>query len=112
MTGYQGRSIYLDSDMQVFKDIKALWVLPFNGAQLLTVKETGSSGRRPQFSVMLLDCAALKWRIDDIVSALDKGELDYESLMNDMSVAEPISANIDPAWSFLERYQDGETALG
>jgi hypothetical protein len=111
MAGYQGRAIYLDSDMQVFKDIKDLWTLPFNGAQLLAVKEPGSSGRRPQFSVMLLDCEALKWRIGDIVSSLDKGELDYEALMYDMSVAETISADIDPIWNSLERYQDGETAL-
>ena len=58
LAGNQGRAIYLDSDMQVFKDIRGLWDLPFDGADLLTVGEQGSTGRKPQFSVMLLNCAA------------------------------------------------------
>jgi hypothetical protein len=111
MAGHQGRAIYLDSDMQVFKDIKALWTLPFNGAQLLTVRESGNTGRRPQFSVMLLDCMALKWDINEIVRALDRGELTYETLMFEMRIANPISACIDPVWNTLEQYQSGETAL-
>ena len=85
--------------------------MPFNGAQLLTVKEPGSSGRRSQFSVMLLDCTALKWRNDDIDFTLDKDEPNYESPMYDMFVAEPISTDIDPAWNSLDHYQDSETAL-
>lgn len=69
---HTGRAIYLDSDMQVFKDIKDLWTTPFNGAQILTIKNKEASQRRPQFSVMLIDCANLHWSIQDIVSSLDK----------------------------------------
>lgn len=111
LAGYKGRAIYLDSDMQVFKDIKELWALPFNNAQVLTVREPSESGRRPQFSVMLLDCEHLNWKIQDIVCRLDAGELTYERLMYDMAVANTINAVVDASWNCLERYKENETAL-
>ena len=107
----RGRAIYLDSDMQVFKDIRALWTLPFKGAELLTVGETSRSGRRPQFSVMVLNCEALHWNIDEIVRALDDGELTYEQLVYEMCLAKHIRVDIDPEWNALERFSARETAL-
>lgn len=111
LAGYRGRAIYVDSDMQVFKDIRALWTLPFNGADVLTIREPYETGRRPQFSVMLLNCDALKWDIKSIVEALDQGTLTYEKLVYDMALAKQIRGDIDPAWNCLERYHEGETAL-
>jgi hypothetical protein len=111
LAGYKGRAIYLDSDMQVFKDIKDLWVLPFNDAQVLAVREPKATGRRPQFSVMLLDCEHLDWKIQDIVNQLDTGELNYDSLMYDMAVAKSIRPDINNVWNCLERYDEDETAL-
>jgi len=111
LAGFQGRAIYLDSDMQVFEDIRELWSLRFDGADLLAAREPGGDGRKPQFSVMLLDCAALRWNLDDIVAALDRGELTYETLMYEMAVARRVRAGIDSRWNSLERYQAGETAL-
>lgn len=111
LAGYRGRAIYVDSDMQVFKDIRALWTIPFDGADLLAAREAGEHGRRPQFSVMLLDCAALRWNIEEIVAKLDRGELNYQTLMYEMRVASRVEAAIDPRWNSLERYEEGETAL-
>lgn len=111
LAGYQGRAIYLDSDMQVFRDLRQLWTSPFNGADLLTVREPEETGRRPQFSVMVLNCASLRWNIREIVRALDEGKLSYERLMYDMAVAPTIQADLDPAWNCLERYRAEETAL-
>jgi Glycosyl transferase family 8 len=111
LKGNRGRAIYLDSDMQVFQDIAALWALPFDGADLLAAREPGESGRRPQFSVMLLNCDLLRWDPVEIVAALDRGELTYESLLYEMAVARRVSAAIDPRWNSLERYVAGETAL-
>ena len=108
---WSGRAIYLDSDMQVFKDMRELWTLPMKGAQLLAVKEPVETGRRPQFSVMLLDCGALNWKIKDIVESLDDHRLTYENLMYEMRVATRIVAAIDPSWNSLERYEPGHTAL-
>jgi hypothetical protein len=111
LAGYRGRAIYLDSDMQVFRDIRELWTLPFEGADLLAAWEVADSGRRPQFSVMVLNCEALHWDLEEIVSALDRGELTYETLMYEMKVARNIRTAIDPAWNSLERYEAGKTSL-
>jgi glycosyl transferase family 8 len=111
LAGYRGRAIYLDSDMQVFRDIKELWSLPFDGADLLAAWERDDSGRKPQFSVMLLNCEALRWDLTEIVAALDRGELTYETLMYEMKVARTIRAAIDPDWNSLERFQAGQTSL-
>jgi hypothetical protein len=111
LQGYQGRAIYLDSDMQVFRDITELWNLPFEGADLLAAREPGDSSRKPQFSVMLLNCEELKWNLTEIVAALDRGELTYETLMYDMAVARKVRAAIDASWNSLERYVPGTTGL-
>lgn len=111
LQSYQGRAIYLDSDMQVFRDIREIWDLPFDGADLLAAREPGESSRRPQFSVMLLNCDELRWNLTEIVAALDRGELTYETLMYDMAVARSIRAAIPSTWNSLERYVPGETGL-
>lgn len=108
---HQGRAIYLDSDMQVFKDIKQLWMTDFGGAQVLYVQNADSTNRKPQFSVMLLDCASLNWYIKKIVQQLDNDTLTYTSLMYEMAVANKAEAKIAPVWNSLERYQSGETCL-
>lgn len=111
LAGHHGRAIYLDSDMLVFKDIRPLWTTPFDGADLLTVREAGPGGRRPQCSVMLLDCESLAWDIQAIVKALDEGRISYEHLMFEMSVAGRVRASLDPVWNSLERFREGKTAL-
>ncbi len=108
---HRGRAIYLDSDMLVFKDIRGLWTQPFDGAQLLTVRAPRFRRRRPQFSVMLMDCEALRWDVREIVKALDSGELSYEQLMFEMALARGVRAAIDPSWNSLERFRAGCTAL-
>jgi len=111
LAGYRGRAIYLDSDMQVFRDMRALWTLPFMGADLLVVSEPKDSGRRPQFSVMVLNCDNLHWDLREIVRALDEGQLTYEELVYGMSIVKNVRADIDPAWNMLERFSERETAL-
>lgn len=109
--GHRGKAIYLDSDMQLFQDIRRLWTTPMDGAEILAVIEPTVTGRKPQFSVMLLDCQQLSWSIDDIVDRLDNGELTYESLMYEMAAGGQVARVIDSAWNSLERYVPGETAL-
>lgn len=111
LAGQRGRAIYLDSDMQLFDDIRQLWVTPFEGADLLAVSQLERSERRPQFSVMLLDCESLGWDINEIVASLDRGELTYEQLMFEMGVAKNIRADLDSRWNSLERYEPNRTAL-
>jgi hypothetical protein len=110
LCGFQGRAIYLDADMQVFTDIADLWNAPMGDHDLLTVRE-GTSGRRGQFSVVLLDCARLHWRIEQIVHGLDNGRYSYEQLMHEMCVAGSVGRVLDPEWNSLERFQQGRTRL-
>lgn len=110
LCGQQGRAIYLDADMQVFHDIVELWSFPMQGCDMQIVAK-GGKWRRGQFSVMLLDCAALGWDVDAIVASLDRGELNYEQLMYEMRVARRVGRDIPPEWNSLEHYETGLTAL-
>jgi len=109
--GRSGKAIYLDADMQLFTDIRRLWQTPMSGADILAVAEPESSRRRPQFSVMLLDCERLDWDIRQIVRRLDAGELSYEQLMYEMGAGGVVARTIDPVWNSLERYVADQTAL-
>jgi hypothetical protein len=111
LTGYQGRAIYLDSDMQVFKDIRALWTMPFKGADLLAVQTARASGQRPQFSVMVLNCDTLDWHIDAIVGSLDKDRISYEELVYQMALVKTVRADIGAEWNALEHFSARETAI-
>ena len=108
---WKGRAIYLDSDMQVFDDLKEVWTMPFNGAEVLAVSEPNKTGRKPQFSVMLLDCNKLDWRINEIVQQLDQDKLDYKEIMVDMKIAKTVRADINSRWNSLERYEPQVTGL-
>lgn len=112
LAGHRGRAIYLDSDMQVFTDIKNLWTIPFDGADLLAAEAApDDTSRRPQFSVMLLDCARLPWTPESVIEALDSGRLNYEQLMYEMALAKHVRAGIPHHWNALERYDPEQTCL-
>jgi hypothetical protein len=82
LMGYQGRAIYLDSDMLVFKDIAEIWNTPFNGAKILVEQIAESSQRKGRLTaVMLLDCKALRWDPESITERLGI-DYDYEELMS------------------------------
>lgn len=110
LCGFAGRAIYMDADMQVFCDIDALWNHPLEGHDLLTVPPAGD-GLSGQFSVMLLDCARLHWRVETIVAGLDTRRYSYEQLMGEMCVAESIGRTLAPGWNSLEAYTAGQTCL-
>ena len=88
LAGYEGRALYLDSDMLVFGDIAELATHPFDGKALLCTSqpETPPQWRHKgdffkpgrHAAVMLYDCSRLDWKIDDIVRGLDDGRYDYD----------------------------------
>lgn len=111
LNGYQGRAIYLDSDMQVFRDIQELWTWAFDGADLLSVYEPPGSGRPPQFSVMVLNCEQLRWNAPDLVRQLEVGRWTYQQFILKMAPADKIAAVLPTEWNDLERFTAGKTAL-
>lgn len=113
--GYQGRAIYLDSDMIVFDDLRSLWQTPFGSASVLGIR-TQAKDATARFSVLLLNCSTLRWDITDIVDGLDRGRHTYEQLLYEMSWGElaatqGVAGTIDPRWNMLDSYRDGHTAL-
>ena len=112
---YQGRAIYLDSDMLVFQDIATLWQQPFTtdrgAADLLSVPEPAGSSRPPQYSVMLLNCDRLDWDAPQLVAQLEAGKWSYEQFVFEMAPARHKSATLPAGWNDLERYSSGQTAL-
>lgn len=123
LASYTGKAIYMDADMQVFKDIRELWEYPFNGKKVLiqeTVKHTDITQRKDnapakrikQCAVMLLDCQNLDWDIESIISRMDDGELNYESLMYHLELLDEdeIGYSIPFEWNSLE-YFDQSTRL-
>lgn len=115
---YQGRAIYLDSDMLVFQDIRKLWEQSFLDQQnptrifdLLSVPEPASSNRLPQYSVMMLNCEQLQWNAPRLVNQLAQGKWSYEQFVLEMAPAQKKSASLPIGWNDLERYSPGKTAL-
>lgn len=121
---YKGRAIYMDADMQVFKDIRSLWSIPFQGREKIQILEEvpaefqpkdkvgAPSERKKQSSVMLLDCAQLDWVPEDIISGLD-GKYTYEQLLSEICILDEkeIGWRVPWIWNSLEIYIEGVTAL-
>ena len=110
ISGYQGRAIYFDSDMIVFKDIIDLWRRPFNGSDLLSVSPVIGEKHPVQNSVMLLDCSRLNWNIKNIVEKLNSGELRYDDLMVNLLGAK-VGLELTPEWNVIGQYSLKKTAL-
>jgi hypothetical protein len=123
LAGYRGRAIYMDADTQVFKDIRELWELPFNGRKVLiqqevkhldqTLKLNNAPEKRiKQCAVMLLDCERLDWDVERIVAQLDAGDYGYESLMYELCVLaeEDVGYEVPFEWNSLEHF-DANTRL-
>lgn len=123
LAGHRGRALYMDADMLVFKDIRSLWTLPFDGSKVLLQSELPEERARirkiaapkkriKQTSVMLLDCASLDWDASAIVRGLDDGQYTYEELMQQLCILrdEDIAYRIPFEWNSLE-YWDETTCL-
>lgn len=111
LMNYNGRAVYLDSDMLVMQDIARLWRMPFGGADIICTSALSPAQKAVQFSVMLMNCSALGWNIDALVDDLDAGKLSYESLVYRMDGIAKTAPRIPPTWNFLDRFVDGTTAL-
>jgi hypothetical protein len=123
LAGYKGKAIYMDADMLVFRDIRELWSIPFDGAKVVIQQEvkfqeetTAKAGapkkRKKQCAVMLLDCDRLDWHVEDIIGGMDRGEYDYEELMYDLCILreQDIKYGVPFEWNSLEHW-DSDTRL-
>jgi lipopolysaccharide biosynthesis glycosyltransferase len=116
LKAHQGKAIYLDADMLVFRDIRKLWDLPLS-PQLVNVQEElpehavrGAKAGAPktrvrQCSVMVIDCARTGWDVHEIVRGLG-GRYTYEQLMQELCILDPkdIRSEVPFHWNSLEHY--------
>jgi hypothetical protein len=113
LCGYAGRAIYMDADMQVFRDLTLLWNWPMAAVDVAYCRLLPEDGRPAQYSVMLLNCANLPWDVKTVIRGLDDGRYTYEELMHDLCILhESRKQMILPfEWNSLEHYDQGKTCL-
>lgn len=120
LAGYRGKAIYMDADMLVFRDIRELWEIPFDGCKVVIQKEVkfeqettakaGAPARRPkQCAVMLLDCGRLDWDVGRIVADMDAGLYGYDELMYGLCILaeDEIRYGVPFEWNSLEHWDPG-----
>jgi hypothetical protein len=91
---FEGRAIYLDSDMVVYTDIRELWEHDMGEARVCCCEGW-------QTAVTLYDCR-VGWRISEIVAKLNSGEWQYNKLIN--YKYEPTAAHsLSKLWNVIDR---------
>jgi hypothetical protein len=118
LAGYQGRALYLDADMLVFRDVGELWDIPLGGGSVAIQQEipghavshqkAGAPARRvKQCSVMLIDCERAQWDVHRIVAGLD-GRYSYEELMYELCILpeSEVRYSVPFEWNSLEHFDE------
>jgi hypothetical protein len=81
LCGHQGRAIWVDSDMICLTDIRELFELPMNGADLLAKTQPGPQGdARWGLSVALYDCSSCRFDLEAYFDEIDQGLYGYNDL--------------------------------
>jgi hypothetical protein len=101
----------MDSDMLVSADIGELWDTDMQDAAIAI--ERGSrdqADRGKHAAVMLLDCAKLDWRVEEIVAGLGK-RYAYKALMQLDPLLQPgqMRELIPAGWNELDHFEPGRT---
>lgn len=114
---YQGKAIYLDSDMVCLSDIGELFDTPMNSCSFLAKKGAYKAYRGTDFwglSVMMIDCEKTDFDLESIFNDIEHGLYDQKDLMA-MSRAfishHPyVIGELDPQWNVFD-YWDKNTKL-
>lgn len=109
LCGYEGRALYMDSDMLVFADMAPLFDLPFGPAKVL-IEHGADLSKGKQAAVMILDCARLDWDVAQIVGGLGS-RYGYNPLMAlaPLLSADEIGDSLPNGWNDLDVYRPGTT---
>ncbi len=122
LMNFEGKAIYLDSDMLVFSDIFDLYSHDLKGKAIgVTVqnivpeKWTNDKHFSPgrQLSVLIIDCEKAKWEIEQIVDSLNRGAYSYQDLLYSLKIVPDhlIDESLDPDWNSLEHFENDKTKL-
>jgi lipopolysaccharide biosynthesis glycosyltransferase len=112
MCDYQGRAIYLDSDMICLGDIGELFETPMDDVDFRAVKEYGNSMWAT--SVMLFNCGRCRFELETIFDEIDAGRYsysDFSRFAGHFLQQRPYAiAELDPVWNEFDRF-DSNTKL-
>ena len=111
LCAYEGRAVYMDSDMLVSADIGELWDTDLQGASIAIEKGSRDQADRGKHAaVMLLDCAKLPWKVEEIVAGLGT-RYAYKALMQVDPLLQPgMMRELIPAgWNELDHFEPGRT---
>lgn len=104
---HKNLAVYLDSDMLVFHDIWELIELRRADVTVSSAAAPPNSGRRPQFSVMVIDCERARWDVEEIGRIATET---YESAMFRFDFEPSKAVCLPYQWNSLERW-DPDTRL-
>ena len=104
---FHGTAIYFDSDMLVYHDIRELLANRDPDAAVSSAGIRPGSNRRPQYSVMVIDCERAHWNAELIQRLASK---EYESTMFQFEFEPSKDMCIPHQWNSLE-YIDADTRL-
>ncbi len=114
--GYQGKAIYLDSDMICLTDIGELFDTLINGCDFLAKRAAYSRLNTDMWglSVMLIDCEQCKFDLETIFDEIDRGLYSYTEFsgMSPKFLAHhPYKiGEMNPHWNVFD-YWDDQTKL-
>lgn len=108
----KSKAFYLDSDMQVFSDMKDLLEIEFGDSDVLACSGMNKYGhwKGSEYAVLLMDCDKIDWNINSIVNDLNNNKYSYEQLMFDFKLAK-VKHGIPADWNSLDVYEEGITKL-
>lgn len=114
LCGFQGRAIWLDSDMICLGDIGELFDTPMDDCDFLAKAEAYHGAGTWGLSVTLMDCARCRFDIDGYFEEVDRGQ--YSSM--DLHQMTPVFlrhhpfkiGKLDPHWNVFDQH-DRNTKL-
>ena len=109
----KGKAFYMDSDMQVFKDMADLLKLDFEDNEVLYSggMDNFPGWKSSNFAMLLIDCDNVSWNMESIIDQMDEGKLSYEQLMFEFKHAKTKGClGTNGEWNSLDHYVEGETA--
>ncbi len=98
LCGRQGRALYVDSDMLVYGDLRELAEMDMGGKKVLRAPN--------QTAVMLIDCAASPWKIDEILAARDAGRPHTDFTARLWPLLPEEIGYLDRAWNMCDIWDD------
>jgi lipopolysaccharide biosynthesis glycosyltransferase len=114
--GYQGKAIYIDSDVICLADIGELFDTPLNGCDFLAKPEAYSHSGSEMWglSVMLIDCERCRFDLEVICSEIDQGLYsitDFSCMSSKFLARHSYQiGELNPNWNVFDRW-DAQTKL-